>query len=158
MSVSMDNLPTIPLEKVQARLAALWLAGSGAIVLLLIAFSIIGETFEGHVQELWNWALPNFLPTLSLMISVLAAEAFKSTTSSNRVRRSFANIATWLSLFYLLLAPLTLLVHPFSRLEALELLSISNFWLGPLQGLVDAALAVVFLSKRRAYDETPHAL
>ena len=136
----------LPMGTVRSKLVAFWLVGSGVLVLLLFSFSVIGDVFQGHVQELWNWALPNFLPTLSLMLAVLASEALRPEFSKIQVRRFFSRIAFGLSVFYILLILITLLVHPFSPLQALELLAISNFWLGPVQGLVDASLAVVFIS------------
>ncbi len=150
-----ETLPTLPLEKIRTRLVFIWLGGSCILVVLLVLLSLIGDTFKDHVQELWNWALPNFVPTLGLMIAVSAKEALNPTPSGVVVRRNFCTIATSLSLFYLTLVLVTLLAHPVSSLDPLEILSMSGFYLAPLQGLADAALAVVFLSKEESANPNP---
>jgi hypothetical protein len=55
-----------------------------------------------------------------------------------------------LSVFYLALALGTMLVQPFVWITAVEVLSVSSLWLGPVQGLVGLALGAVFGSKRES--------
>src|ERR1044071_2038560 len=67
----------IPLEKVRWRLARLWLLMGGFFVVLLIAQSLMGK-YHDKVQNVWSWALPSIMPTFSLIITVLGANAFQT--------------------------------------------------------------------------------
>jgi hypothetical protein len=46
-----------------------------------------------------------------------------------------------------MMVTLTIILQPFAALDPLTLVKQSNLWLGPLQGLVSAAL-VAFFTKR----------
>jgi hypothetical protein len=146
----------IHLEVARWRLALLWFSVCGVIVLLLIAQSV-GGVFGGQLQRVWGWALPNFLPTLALMVSVFAAEALRPGEAAGiQVRRNFFVLAAGLSVFYLGLLLVAILVQPLLQIfnggvggmaVRIELLETSNIWLGPMQGLVVASLGVLFFLK-----------
>jgi hypothetical protein len=139
---------SIPLDRVRWQLAKLWLGLATPILLILIGQSMFGK-YQSKVQAVWSWALPTLMPTLSLIITVLGANAIGSAGDRKRkVKRSFYAIALWLSALYLLLILLTLLVEPFTPFEAVELLNLSSLWLGPFQGLVAAALAILFFTEQ----------
>jgi Zn-dependent protease len=131
------------------------LIASAALFLILVAQSLLG-VYENRLQGAWGWALPNFVPTLALMISVFAADALKGydETETLKVRRPFFRLSLGLSVFYLIVLLGTILAQPFvltfrtgNRLAPIEILELSNLWLGPLQGLVVAALGVLFFLK-----------
>lgn len=136
---------TIPLEEVRWRLARLWLVFAGVFVLLLIAQSVLGK-YQGKVQNVWSWALPSIMPTLSLILTVLGSTAFAHQKATFRIKRQFYRAVLWLSTAYLSLLIATVLVEPFTPYESLDLLNLSNFWLAPFQGLVASAIAVLFFS------------
>ena len=48
-----------------------------------------------------------------------------------------------------LVVALSILLHPVSSMTPLELMEASNMWLGPLQGLVTAALGAFFRGEGR---------
>ena len=50
----------------------------------------------------------------------------------------------WLSLAYLLVLAATILLQPFSPMNPIELFTASNYWLTPIQGLVVAAIGVLY--------------
>jgi hypothetical protein len=140
----------ISLAVAQPRLAVVWFSGGGFILLLVIIQSLMGK-YEGKTDEAWSWLLPTLMPTLSLIIGVLAAGAKRENPPEETVTRFIFNLSFWLSFTYLLLVALTILVSPFTAenvKESLELMHRSNLWLGPLQGLVGAALGVFFVSKK----------
>ena len=59
-----------------------------------------------EVQQVFSWALPNFLPTVSLMMSVFAQDALvrdEQEIDKVFVRSSFLKISIWISLFYVAL-------------------------------------------------------
>lgn len=144
------------LETARWRLAAIWFPAGGLIFLILIV-QTIGGVFGSDPQRAFSWALPNFLPTLALMISVFAADALKPAEGQARfVRRPFCNLAFWLSVFYLLVVLISLFGPTFSPQVAgapdptaarFDFMETSNVWLAPLQGLVVAALGVLFFLK-----------
>lgn len=145
----------IPLENARWSLAKLWFIGSGLIFLLLVGQSI-GTIYDGALQTVWGWALPNFVPTLALMVSVFAADALKpyNEADSSKVREPFYKLAFGLSIFYLSIFLVTILSVPAflymrqgTKVSAIDLLQVSNLWLGPLQGIVVAALGVLFFLK-----------
>ncbi len=149
----------ICLEKARWRLAATWFPAAALLLLLLVGQSIMG-VYGGSLQRVWSWALPNFLPTLALMVSVFAAEALNPNDSGTVfVRRNFCTLSLGLSVFYLVLLLLTILIPPLlpatdGPVDRIKILENSNLWLGPVQGLVVMALGVLFFTKDRGGTST----
>lgn len=139
--------PYMRLHLVQARLARLWLLGAASISLVLIIQSV-AQKYRGQETEVWGWALPTLLPTLSLIVSVLGAGALDVKHDRGLVRQSFSRVAYWLSAAYLLAIMLTILIEPFTEAPPLYLLRLSNLWLGPFQALVASAVGVLFFAER----------
>lgn len=147
---------SIALETARWRLAIIWFPSCGLIFLILIAQSL-GGAYGDDLQRAWSWALPNFLPTLALMLGVFAADAFKySAESETAVRSNFAVLAMCLSGFYIFILLISLFAQPIfgsystaqnSVAARLQLLEISNLWLAPLQSLVVGAIGVLFFLK-----------
>ena len=137
----------IPLERARLQLAKLWFIGSGLIVLILIAQSIFGK-YQGEAQDVWSWALPTIVPTLSLIIAILGAGALEPINNEITVRQTFHTFAYWLSCAYLFVILATIGAEPFTAYEPLQLLNLSNLWLAPFQGLVTSAIGVLFFTKQ----------
>lgn len=141
----------IPLDKVRSRLALLWLVSSSLIIVIVVLQSLLGRYGE-KAQEAWSWLLPTLMPTLGMIVTVLGYTALDPTALEGVVRKSFFHVAFWLSALYLFLVLLTLLIQPFAKADpekAVQLMRLSNLWLGPVQGLVASALGVLFVSKRK---------
>jgi hypothetical protein len=145
----------IELEKARWRLAVIWFPGTALLFIVLVIQSL-GGAYGDSLQRAWGWALPNFLPTIALMVSVFAAEALKPTRGGGIfVRRNFCTLAIWLSAFYLFMLLLSILSPPLinyfgndtKSVDKIHILESSNLWLGPLQGLVVVALGVLFFLK-----------
>jgi hypothetical protein len=145
----------IALEIARWRLALVWFCACG-VVLVVLAAQSLGGVYENRMQSAWAWALPNFLPTLALMVSVFAADALRpyDETHGLKVRLPFFKLSLGLSVFYLALLLITILSEPIvlrvradAKLSPVEILEMSNLWLAPLQGLVVAALGVLFFLK-----------
>jgi hypothetical protein len=139
--------PLVSLAKTRTTLARLWLGGSGSSALILVVISILHGRPDA-AREVWSWFIPLVLPTIGLMVGVLGAAAL-SEQKETYVRNSFADIAFWLSVAYLALISLTILLEPFSPIRGAELHGMSNYWIGPFQGLVVAALGYLFTSEKR---------
>ncbi len=125
-------------------LAILWFGGSAVLSFLLIIQTTLGH-YDDKSEEAWSWFLPIIMPNLSLIIGVFVSDALKKNIDiEKRVDKFFYWFAISLSIAYILLVSLTLFLSPFSQYSAIELMKISNFWLGPLQGLVAGTLLVFF--------------
>lgn len=148
----------IRLETARWRLAVIWFPGCGVLFLILVAQSI-GGAYGDQLQRAWGWALPNFLPTLALMVSVFAADALRPLDVNETVtyvRKPFCVLAIGLSVFYILMILVSLgaqllagqfIDAPDLATARLEFLDMSNIWLAPLQGIVVLSLGVLFFLK-----------
>ncbi|HEX2493659.1 MAG TPA: hypothetical protein VHK24_07775 [Steroidobacter sp.] len=136
--------PMLPLSAVRARITRTWLWGAGFTALILVVSSILRGRAEA-ARDVWSWFLPLVLPTIGLMVGVLGAAAM-TRRKEVFVRKSFVDIALGLSVAYLAMVSATVLLEPLSPLRGAELYGTSNYWLGPLQGLVVAALGYLFTS------------
>jgi hypothetical protein len=139
--------PWVSLAATRVKLARLWLIGTGCSAAILVVVSILRGRADA-AREVWSWFLPLVLPTLGLMVGVIGAAAIKR-RQETYVRKSFVDIAFWLSAAYLTLLLLTILAEPFSPLRGDELHGMSNYWMSPFQGLVVAALAYLFTSEEK---------
>ena len=133
----------LPLDYVRLRLSRVWLIGCGALFAILTVQSLAGK-YDAREQLVWSWALPTLVPVLSLVLTVLGSDALKPQGSNLLVRTSYYRVALWMSCFYLLLVAAPIFVEPLTSRDNIALFSVSNLWLAPLQGIVIAALTVVF--------------
>jgi hypothetical protein len=136
----------VAIRQCQKRLAITWLVGTGILFTLLILQSIFGR-YGDKAGEAWAWLLPTILPTLSLIMGVLASDALAKNQTAKRVDKFVYRIAMSLSLGYLIVVSSTVFLNPFSAWTPLELMRLSNLWLAPLQGIVAAAIGVFFVSR-----------
>jgi len=146
-TIDPNQQDTLALERARSRLSAVWFIGSGVTFFLLMIQSLVGK-FGSDTQQVWSWFVPSVVPTLSLMISVLGASALGQ-AEKRRVQFTFYRIALWLTIAYLLVLFATLIAAS-ARPPAIDTLLLSNAWLGPLQGLVVAAIGFLFISKHSA--------
>jgi hypothetical protein len=138
--------PLVSLAATRAAITRLWLSGAGCAAIFLVVSSILRGRADA-AREVWSWFLPLVLPTIGLMVGVLGAAAMGQ-RAETYVRKSFVDIAFWLSVAYLLLLLITIVLEPFSPLRGAELHGMSNYWMGPFQGLVVAALGYLFTSSQ----------
>ena len=127
------------------RLAILWICGAGVSFFILFVQSIM-DHYGDDVPDAWAWLLPTIMPTLSLIIGVLVADAMGRSMQMETVDIFIYRLAFYLSLTYLLVVAMQLFAQPFSPIPPLELMRKSNLWLGPYQGLVSACLGAFFIS------------
>jgi hypothetical protein len=114
------------------------------------------------VEEAWAWFVPSVAPTLGMMLGAIGGAALKrqqkqgpptrgqdpdQEVDNKEVAANFYSLAWWLSVVYVVVLAATLLLEPFSPVEdPIKYLSMSNYWLGPFQGLTAASLGVLFNS------------
>ena len=71
----------------------------------------------------------------------------KESVQTIRVDSFMYRLSLILSIVYLLVVVLSIVVHPYSKLMAIDFLIQSNLWIAPLQGLVAAILGAFFVKK-----------
>lgn len=150
------------LTKSKWMFASIWLGGAGLVFLILVVQSLVGR-YGSQSEDAWAWYLPTVMPTLSLIIGVLASDfrtaatasatTTAATTTANDAKvlpvsaRGLLWLGMGLSIFYLVLVAVTILAQPFLQdVSPIELMHRSNLWLGPLQGLTAGVLAAFFRS------------
>ena len=137
----------VDMAKCKKKLAILWLSGTGMMFLIFLFQTIFGRYGE-KAEEAWQWLLPTFMPTLSLIVGVLVVDALSKETKRKNVDRFIFRLSFALSTAYILLVAITIFLQPFASLSAIELMKQSNLWLGPFQGLVSASIGVFFVKGR----------
>lgn len=141
---------TISLSEARWKLAKIWFPFAGAVVLLLALQSIMGMYGE-DIHRAFGWALPNFLPTIALMISVFGQDALVDDPKiaiKTRVKTRFLKLTSYLSIFYVVAFLIPLAAAPFQTdLNPIEAMEIANIWLGATQSLVVAAIGVLFFTR-----------
>ena len=136
-------------NKCRKRLALVWFIGSG-LLSFVVVLQTMGGKYAEYSKEVWDWFIPNFLPTLMLMIGVFVTQATGRAEQAERVNRFLFRLALAISLVYLLLLALPILGLPFvctKPKEIVDFLRQSDLWLRPAQGLVTASLGGFFVSR-----------
>lgn len=136
------------LSEVRAKLATVWFTGSGIVFVVLMLQSIFGK-YAGQLQEVWSWFVPTVVPSLSLMLGVIGASALSAADDDRMVKATFYRFALALSYFYLVVLALTIFLEPLGNVPGIQLFILSNYWLSPIQGLVVAAIGVVFATQEK---------
>ncbi|WP_457651940.1 hypothetical protein [Rhodocaloribacter sp.] len=140
--------------RAQKRLATLWFIGAGLLFFLLLLQTFFGR-YGDQTREAWSWFLPTIMPSLSLIAGVVATDAMGRSDPKATVDPFPFRVAYILSAAYLVIVSLTVLLSPFSPIPQIELMELSNLWLGPLQGLVGGVLGFFFVSRPKAASASP---
>jgi hypothetical protein len=145
-------MKSLTLTSCKNRLAKIWLIGVGVVFVLFLVQSAMGK-YES-LQEAWQWFLPMWLPTLSLMVGVFVADAGRPAGKENLPDAFTFKLAKALSIAYLGALCGTLLLEPVAtRVQAaaspMVFLKLSNLWLVPVQGLASAILGAFFIKRQR---------
>ena len=134
----------VPVSRGQWILGSVWLLGFLAIAGLLVSQVVGGRlNTEAKIEEVWNWYLPLILPTMSLIIGVIAVHAAKPEPTAT-VTRSAYRLALILSLAYLVLLAVAPIINGTNNVD---MLGMSLLWLTPIQTLVGVALGAFFQSR-----------
>jgi len=88
-------------------------------------------------------SLSSVVPTLSLIVRVLALDATGKGVNPARVYRFMFILTVGISVVYLLAMTLTVLLQPFAAVDSLTLMQQQNIWLSPFRGWVSAAIGCV---------------
>jgi hypothetical protein len=140
---------TITLRRGRNLLALVWIIGFLPAFLILAARTFFGTYYGGKEAEAWGWFSPNIVPTMGLIISTLAADAFGK-EEDKEVASAFFSLALLMSLFYVLVFNLIFLLEPLTNSPPLEIFKRSSLFLGIIQGFVTTVLGVFFLRSAKA--------
>jgi hypothetical protein len=135
----------VSMDGAKRWLALIWFSFSGILFLILLI-----QTFFNHygtqIDQAWSWLLPSVLPTLSLIVGVLASDAAQHDHLDTQIDRFLVRCAIGFSVVYLLVVLSTILLQPVSSgVTPLTLMHRSQLFLSPFQGLVSALLGVFFV-------------
>jgi hypothetical protein len=136
----------ISFSRGQQNVAILWFCGGGLAMIILIVQSIAG-TWGAWVSDAWSWLLPTVLPTLTLILSTVVAEAIQQRDSRIEVNSFAYYLCMGLSAFYLICVVSLLFAVNFVQMKPLELMKMSSLWLAPLQGLLSGIIGVFFVKQ-----------
>lgn len=139
----------ISIAKCKKRLAIIWFVGAGVLFAIILLQSIFGR-YSTKTADAWGWFLPTVMPTLSLMIGVFVTDSLRGPRRERTIDPFVYRLALGLSITYFTVALSTIALQPFAAVTPLELLDMSNLWLGPLQGLVTGAIGVFFVKAEQA--------
>ncbi|MDQ3252802.1 MAG: hypothetical protein M3R15_02670 [Acidobacteriota bacterium] len=133
-------------------LTSFWILGA-VILIAIFILQHMGGRFGNQQKEAWAWFLPNITPTLLLMIGAFIADAPSGNGQAKRVDKFMLLVVLSLSLFYLIALFTTILLNPIAHTYNpdrgyLELLQQSGLYLGPIHGLVSAALGAFFIKQK----------
>ncbi len=132
----------------QKGLAVLWYVGSLFIFVLLVGRTL-NNYYGEKTQEVWEWILPNIMPTLLLITGTVAANALKPEGNMDRANTFAFLVAMALSSLYLATV-LTILVYgAIKEPGAVTMIRSTGLFMGPFQGLVAASLGAFFVSRGR---------
>jgi len=138
----------LPITFCKRRLATVWFGGAGIVFLLVLLQSLFGR-YGDEVTQAWGWLLSSVMPTLSLIIGVLVLDAVQRADVTRTIDAFLFRLTVWLSLAYLLAVFLVVVLTPFSDLGPIQLMTKLNVVLGPVQGLVAAAMGAFFVRAAR---------
>ncbi|MCX6306420.1 MAG: hypothetical protein NT040_15770 [Bacteroidetes bacterium] len=129
------------------RLAILWFIFGGFLFLILFLQTLLTSYYGDKVDQAWSWFLPTIFPTLSLITAVFVNDALDQDKPDKSVDNFFYILTFALSLVYLAAISLVFLICPLTQANPIDLMKLSNFGLGPLQGIIVASMGIFFLKK-----------
>lgn len=146
---------TTKLVNAQRWLVILWLLGAAFPFAAIFLQTTVGNAFASggtdQSTRVWEWFLPTVVPTLGLVVGVVAnnelRESARRLAERRRVSSFFFRITFGISSFYLLLVGLLpiLTAAKSTAEDKLMLLGKSHLFLPPVQAIAATALAVFFI-------------
>ena len=119
-------------------------------MMLVVTQSLLGK-FGDAVGDVWGWLLPTLIPTLSLILGVLIVDSQRGAAGEEKqVDRFLYRLAIGLSLGYLAIVVLPFAIQPLTGKPILDVIQLTHYWLGPVQGLVAGILGVFFVKGEAA--------
>jgi hypothetical protein len=140
-------MKSLTVSSARKKLAVLWFSMSGLLFVIVFIQTLTGY-YGDKVNEAWAWVLPLVLPTLSLIIGVFVSDPLNDTTEGKPTSGFVFRLAIGLSSVYLLAIMIVAVIGQLTPTPPLKLMTVSSFGLGPLGGLVTAAVGIFFVKKK----------
>jgi hypothetical protein len=138
----------VSVVKSQRRLLIVWASLGGlGLIIVLIQTSPSGA-YHSNASDVWEWFLPTVVPTVSLILGTLVAQA-RTPEPDATVELFYYRLAVWSSAVYLALVVTLLLMYAQSPTPVADLKSTSRL-VTALYGVVGIALGTFFVSKKSA--------
>lgn len=131
----------------QRKIAYMWF-GFSAILFLLIFLQYILGKFENKNQEAWGWFFGLILPNLTLMLTVFVTDT-NNKDDTSEIRMFYYRLTAGLSIFYFMSISLIILLQPMIQKPIIQLMSESNLFLVPIQGVVSGSIGLFFVKKEK---------
>ena len=140
---------TIPLRKSRWILLGIWFGGTALILFPVIVMCFTRAEIQNSAPKIVGWLLPNLIPTLSLIATIVGADAIDPKPDKFTVRVGFHRFVMVMSIVYIAMVAFTFLIEPLiANMDLLDAIDISNLWLGPIQGFVAGVVSILFYSTR----------
>lgn len=136
----------INFNNARKNITTTWLLLSGIIFLIFVFWTFSGK-FGDRPSDFWSWLLPNIMPTLALIIGITVADINGKDSKGKFVSKFVYQLSMGLSIFYLSLILVIFISHGQINSPLFTILKNSSLFLGPLQGLVSAAIGAFFYKK-----------
>jgi len=136
----------VDVGRCKRHLAIVWFVGAGVVFAVMLTQSLLGR-YGNDLTSAWGWVLPTILPTLSLIIGVLVADALQGPEKARKVDRFLFRLSIGISMIYVLVVLATILLQPVSPIPPPEVMKQSHLWLGPFQGIASACLGAFFVRR-----------
>jgi len=142
----------ISMRSARHCLAALWLA-LGSLLVVFVSIQMTMDVYGTSSRDVWEWLVPNIVPTMTLVIGALAAD-LRPTIHDYKVSRMFFFVAFGLSFVYLVFL-IVLVFYSVAHVPedpevgspALKAMQRATFGIGALQGLVALSLGAFFVQR-----------
>lgn len=130
-------------QSARKSISWLWFVVGTSTLFLVAAQSIAGR-FEPRTSEVWEWLLPNLMPTLMLVVSVFTFSPVRN-AGVRKVSTPFVIAAVVMSIGYLLLVLSPFVLPPILGTGPMEVIGTTQLFIGPIQGIVSGILGVFFV-------------
>jgi hypothetical protein len=135
-------------DRTDKLLTALWLVWGAVLIVVLVIYSLLTPLFDSDgVRAAWSWLLPNVLPPMAMVAGVSYQQGKKDAAAASATMIGKGPAAPWAALFtsvfYLVLLSVSVMGLPFSA-APLDMMHMSNLWLGPILAIATALLASRF--------------
>ena len=141
----------LDMRRCQRRLLALWGGWSVLGLGVVLVQTSPGGAYDANGGAVWDWFLPTVIPTLSLMLGTVLADARTPSDGAeppSTVDATAYHVALWASVLYLVLV-LALLFAYAQAPAPVEALRERSRLVSAIYSVVGVALGTFFVSKRR---------
>jgi len=132
-------------RRAQRTLAIIWALGFLLFFIVLIYETLTMPLYRGKESEVGGWFSPLFVPTVSLIIGTLVAQAQEGGVQDSPADSFVFGFAVFVSLVYLGAVGATILAAAWD--SSIEPLKMSSWYLGIGQGVVTGLLGAFFVKK-----------